>query len=333
MFWIVIGVLLLIELGVAVYLWMDTAPEESKTALDRRYKDLDNLHERSKKEVRGVYDPENPTDIKRLTSDYLLNEKWKATLQPALDAYNRQIADIRKELAARSVDLHRIITASDDLFRWDEAYKAESAALLKRLVDVKGVVIPPGIKAEQLATNRPLRDAVGLYSKDDAATERSRHPLLTTRLRIMQAIAKVVEEVKVEIKANPVIAGTKLSEPPTEPVGAAFAGVNWHEDGAGEAKRLSGETAGYATAIPLRITLHGTTAALVAVLARIEAMGRPIVSVVGSELRNRGDWKPLDRKDKPYEPMVLNLELVVLDCSAADKPEEQAEKKTEETSK
>lgn len=330
LFWIIVGVLLLIELGVATMMWMDEGPEESKRALDRQFKVLVDLERRAREEVRGVYDPENPADIKRLTDDYLINEKWKSTLQPTLDAYNKQITDIRKELAARSTVLHKAVAPSDDLFRWDEAYKEASSAVLKRLLDAKGVVVPPGSRPDQLTTNRPLRDMAGLYTKDEAATDRARHAVLTARLRIIEAIAKMVEEAQVEVKANPVIATTKLSDLPTDPVGAAFAGIDWMEDSSGQEKTFSGETAEFATAIPLRITLQGTTAALVAVQARIEAMGTPVVSVVGGELRNRGDWKPLDRKDKPYEPVLLRLELVVLDCTKADKPAEPTEDKKPE---
>lgn len=324
LFWIAVGVLLLIELVLALTMWLDDGPEKSKQALDKQFKSLKGLNERAQNDVKGLYDPENPIDIKKLTNDYLLNEKWKSTLQPALSTYNQQIVDIRKELAARSAELHQKIASGDDQFRWDETYKEMSAALLKRLVDVKGVVVPAGVKPEQLATNRVLRDAVGLYTKDEAVTDRAKHALLTTRLRVMEAIAKVVEEVKVEVVSNPVISGGKISETPNEPAGAAFAGVDWmtEDSSSTDAKKFSGETAAFATAIPLRLTLQGTTAALVAVQARIETLGRPVVSVVGGELRNRGDWKPLDRKDKPYEPMVLKLELVILDCTKAANPEE-----------
>lgn len=317
LWWIILGSVLLIELGTATWIWLDEEPETSKAKIDRQFSVLENLNGRAKAEVHGLYDPENRKDIDSLTQEYLLNAKWKKALEPALNDYNKQIKDIYKELAARSELLHKPVFDSEDTFRWDVAYEEQSVAVLRRLIAAKGIVIPSGTKVELLQSNRAIRDMIGLYTKEGTTTATTMHSLYSTRLRIIESLADIVEKTRVDVRANPVVATTPLSIPPSEAVGAAIEAVEWSEENSGSTKKLTGTLAESATAIPVRVTFQGSTSALMAVQARVEALGKPVVCVVGTELKNRGDWKPLERKDKPYEPMVLKLDVLVLDFTKA----------------
>ena len=70
-FWIVAGVIIVVELGlIGFYSPTDAdgnTPEQVKNTLDNDFKKLQDLYDRAGREPKGVYDPENPTDIANLT--------------------------------------------------------------------------------------------------------------------------------------------------------------------------------------------------------------------------------------------------------------------------
>jgi len=317
LFWIVIGVVLLIELGVATYWWMDEGPETAKKALDVQFKKLTDLNTRAQRTPSGVYDPEKAEDIRRLTQDYLLTVKWKAALQPVVEAYEKQIEAIHKELASRSKLLHQPIAASDDLFAWDEAYKRQSAAVLARLAKANALVLPDNVKVEELETNQALRDVAGLYTKGGVTTKAEDHGQLTLRLRIIERLTDLIEKARAPVLVNPAVATIQA---PAEAVGTAIVAVEWNSDrnGVSTSKRLSGATAKYADATPVRLTLQGPASALIAMQAALECLNRPVACVVGGSLGSRGNWKAGDRKDRAFEPMVGKYDVVILDFTKAE---------------
>jgi hypothetical protein len=319
LFWIVIGVVLLIELGIATSLWLDEGPETAKKKLDTQYKLLTDLDRRAHNVPSFVFDPEKSEDIAKLTNDYLLTEKWEGALKPNVEIYGKQIAAIHAELADRSKILHEpILEGSDeDLFKWDETYKRQSAAVLDRLLKLNAVEIPEGVKVEDLEGNKSLRDVAGLYTKGVDSTSREQHAVITTRLRIIERIADIIAKSRAKVMPSPVV--TTMAAP-TEPIGTAIAGFTWAGEGAGgssQIKALSGDAAKYADAITFKLTIQGPASAISAVEAALECYARPVMVVAGGSLGTRGNWRAGDRKDKPFEPMAASYDLVVLDFTKA----------------
>ena len=317
LFWILVGAALLIELGVATWFYLDEAPESAKKNLDGKFKNLTELDTRARNVPQGVYDPENPQDIEKLTSLYLVNPRWKDKLLPNVQNYGKQIELIHQEMAARSDILHKAVADGKDLYAWDQAYKQQSAEVLERLK--KAGANPPAIKFEQPETNKVLRDAAGLHTKGDTATSAEEHALYTKRLRILESLVEVIEKTRAEVKSNPALpAAPSLSQ--GDPQGVALTEVTWGDEpgasGSG-GKKLSGETATYADSLPVQISLEGPASALMAVQAKIECLAKPLVVVTGGSLGNRGAWKANERKNKPFEPMVCKLGLLVLDFTKA----------------
>jgi hypothetical protein len=323
LFWIIAAVLFLAVL--IVFFTVEPSdeqgktPEEVKQKLDADFEKLKELEGRAKRgNPVGVFDPENQTDIKKLTDDYLLTERWKNELEPKVQTYDKEYAEIKKDLAERSAILLAPIFDSTDLLAWYTAYEGKTKEVLLSLINAKALAMPDdlgapaaGAKTEEpsLETNERIRSVAGFYTRQSTMPEATLHARLTKRFRIIEKLAEVLINTRAKPLPNPVIASAKTTLP--DALGAQLAAVDWKNvDPA-----LKGDLANYATATEVVITLRGTSSALLAAEAAIEKVASPVMVVTGGSLVNKAGYKPGDRKMVAYDPLVSRLTIVVFDFS------------------
>lgn len=315
-FWIVCGVIVVIELGLILF-WPITdengkTPEEVKIQLDNDFKKLTDLHTRAGNTPTGVFDAENPNDIKRLTEEYLLTPKWKGVLQPHVDKYNQQLGAIRKDLATRSSILHEPVADSGDLFAWYNAYIGKTKEVMIALRNAKALIIDEANKDDtDFENGSRIRGQVGFFTKVEMTPPVTEHPVLTARFRIMQKITEALIASGSSSLPNPAVKTGREADLETKRP-AFITGVEWRRSGDPN-KTLSAPFSDIADAHELSLSLEGTTSALVSAEAAIEAISDPVMIVVGGTLLDR-DEKPAGvRKNVADEPMLLKLTITVLD--------------------
>lgn len=330
-FWIVAGVIVVIELGV-LFLYSPTdangrTPEQVKSALDEDFKKLEDLYERAGRVPTGVYDPENPTDIANLTTQYLLTPRWKSVLQPHVDRYTVQLGDVRKDLAERSAVLHQPVAESGDLFAWYGAYTGKTKEVLLKLRNAKALAKLADEKPEDLdlENSHRARKRAGFFTKDTKTPEASEHALLTTRFRIMEAVSEAVMGAKAKVAASPVVKTVRDADLAV-PACAAIADVEWKQLGDPD-KALGGGLETQAVPYELVLTLEGSASTLLAATSAIERIVQPITVVIGGSLGGRqlnqsnGAYQPGERKAAANETMVAKLNVVILDFTKITKAE------------
>lgn len=316
-FWIVCGVIVVIELGLIAF-WpivdeKDRTPEEVKSQLDSDFQKLEDLHKRAGNTPTGVFDAENPDDIKRLTKDYLLTPKWKSVLQPHVDKYNQQLGAIRKDLANRSSILREPVADSGDLFAWYNAYVGKTKEVMIALRNGKALIVDETRREDtDFENGTQIRDRVGFYTKIEKTPEASEHPKLTARFRIMQKISSALLAATSNSLPNPAVKTDREADL-EEKLPANITGVEWKSTD--PSKVLSGAIAETADAHEFTLSLTGTTSALIAAEAAIEAISDPVMIVVGGTLSARGSQPVGARKGKSDEPMNLKLTIAVIDFS------------------
>jgi len=315
-FWIVCGSIVVIELGLLAF-WPiaddgGRSPEEVKSALDSDFKKLDDLHKRAGSSPTGVFDAENPDDIKRLTNNYLLTPKWKGVLQPHVDKYNQQLSAIRKDLGKRSTILREPVADSGDLFAWYNAYVGKTKEVMIALRNGKALIIDEMKKEDaDFENSASIRTQVGFYTKVERTPEATEHPGLTARFRIMQKISEALLASGSNSLPNPAVKTGREAEL-EEKRPASIKGAEWKRSG-DPSKVLNGPIAEIADAHELTLTLTGTTSALVAAEAAIEAISEPVMIVAGGKLEARPHPGVGGRKGLIDEPMTLTLTLAVID--------------------
>ncbi len=318
---------------------------EVKAQLDSKVKGFANLVKRARKgdPVGGPpWDPVIDAEIQRLTNDYLLTPRWAKEIEPNVIKYRQQLKDIQTDLVARSKNLHEPISENRDLLAWFTAYQAQTAQFVTQLRDANCLVVPEDTRTAQTtglqppgdlatvggasahednpldpATGATLRGVLGLFTRTGPLPPADEHAQLTTRFRIIQALGRVVLASAADARPNPVVDPDQTVRRP-----AAIAGLEWARD----TEPLLGVTASYATYIRLTLTLHGTESSLLATLAGLESLERPIAIVAGSTL-TRQDRLPAGRRrtvDAAGEPAAavaeLKVDLVVLDYSKMPDP-------------
>ena len=313
LFWIISGVVVLIELGLIFFYPLTDqngkTPEEVKTTLDAAFKELADLHKRAGQEPKGVYDPEDPRDIEKLTKLYLLTPKWKGVLQPHVDKYIQQLAEIKKDLASRSVVLHQAISENADRFAWYTAYVGKTKEVLLSLRKAKALWTSDDMKPEDLdfESGTRVRAQVGFYTKLADFPEVGEHPQITARFRILEKVAEALIATRVTTLPNPVTQA-ELGDGDC----AMIAGAEWKVGGDPE-KLLGDAMATTASGYELTLTLHGSASALIAAEGAIERIGSPVLVVVGGTLGQRQGLKAGERKGVPNEVLVSRLTIVALD--------------------
>ncbi|MBA3685684.1 MAG: hypothetical protein H0W72_10665, partial [Planctomycetes bacterium] len=344
-YWIACGIALLVLIIVA-FVWTPSDaqlgdPYAVKKTLDTEYAKLEKLDKRAKKgDPAGVFDAENKQDIDKLTNDYLLTGKWLDVLTPHVSKYEQQLGGIQKDLIERSAPLHQEVSANHDLLGWYIAYENKTGALVTQLLEAKAIVLPErvgggaapkatgvGVPAggpagagataavakdvqRDPATDAPLRDTVGLFTRGETHPAAEEHPSLTTRFRIVERIAQVVLASAAESLPNPVIdPELRVSSAP------AFVRFEW----AAGSEALQPPVGNYATSQRCSVTFQGSESALLALMAGLESMEKPVVIVLGSTLSRRersraGAHALKDAAREPrVAPMALTVDLAVLD--------------------
>ena len=328
-FWIVAGVIVLVELGLlGLYAPTDAdgrTPEQVKGALDEDFKKLQDLYDRAGREPKGVYDPENPTDIANLTTQYLLTPRWKGVLQPLVDKYEAQLGDVRKDLAERSAPLHLPVAESGDLFAWYGAYTGKTKEVLLKLRNAKALARLADEKPEDLdlENSQRARRRAGFFTKDTKTPEVGEHALLTTRFRIMEALSEAVIGGKAKAVTSAVVKTGRDGDLAAS-ASAAIADVEWKQLGDPD-KALGGGLETQATPYELVLTLEGSASALLAATSAIERISQPVTVVIGGSLGGRqlnqgnSSYLPGERKMAANETMVAKLNVVVLDFTKITK--------------
>jgi len=146
-FWIVCGLLLLVELVVFIVVSPSAngkSPTEIKSLLDDQKKTLDKLRTQA---ANGhpddhPFNPLDPTDMATLKTKWLPTRAWQPGLSDLLNQYQGQMNDILAYLDKRSAPLHRPISTEQDGFHWYEAYAKATGDLLESLYTQKCLVVP-----------------------------------------------------------------------------------------------------------------------------------------------------------------------------------------------
>ena len=319
-FWIVCGAIIVIELGLITF-WpiadeSGRTPEDVKSALDNDFKKLEDLARRASNSPLGVFDVENPEDIKRLTKDYLLTPKWEGVLQPHVKKYSENLTAIRKDLAKRSSILREPVADSGALFAWYNAYVGKTKEVMIALRNGKALLIDETKKDEvDFENGAAIRSKVGFYTKVNSTPEAIEHPRLTAQFRIMQKISEALVASGSNSLPNPAIKSEGAGGLDEKRPAYIGSDVVWKRSDT-PSKVLSGPIAEIADAHELTLTLTGTTSALVAAEAAIEAISEPVMIVAGGKLTARGNNLGAGaRKGLIDEPMNLEITIVVIDFS------------------
>ena len=351
-FWIVSGVLLLVLLILGLFVLTPTDESidgtsrdayEVKGLLDSETTKLQQLSARAKRgDPNRVFDPQVQGDIDTLTKDYLLTEAWKGVIDPHVEKYELQLKLLRQDLIDRSAGLRKEIGPDRGKLPWYTAYQAATADLITRLRAAKALQVDetpsrsaaaatpapaarpttgPGAATASSAGEDPLdpksgsriRDVLGFVTTT-SLPEQTEHPLLTTRFRVVEAVAGAVLASEAEALPNPLVG-------PTSPVRSPAAIVGWEWKRQDGPDALDGAIAEYATPVRCTVRLRGTESALLAALARLESLDRPVLIVLGSTLSRierspAGSRKPLlANGDAVVAPAALTVDLLILDFS------------------
>ncbi len=354
LFWVVIGLVLLVELT----WWILSIPDidavgnkadaqKAKKTLDAEYLHLEELDKRAKSgSPTGVFDAEKAADIKNLTDNYLITPEWKKILDPHVKRYDEQLLAIKTHLASRSKGLRRPIADSGNKFEWYTAYQNATEAQLKLLYEANALVMPStkaGSKTTAAATNmtppggtpaaavaQPIaaatgpdfatdaavRSLAGFFTKGADLPEPTQHDQLTRQFRTMERIIAVILSTTASDRPNPLAA---VDEVPVASH-AAMAGVSWTSSQAAVDTTIGGDAGRYATGWRLTLTLHGPLSAVLSAMAALEhphETNSPLMEVVSAQVTRKGSFVSGERKDTGSESVVARIELLVLDFTDA----------------
>jgi hypothetical protein len=158
-----------------------------------------------------------------------------------------------------------------------------------------------------------VRARVGFFTKVEKTPEKEEHPSLTARFRIMQRISQVLIASGSNALPNPAVkTGRENDLEDKRP--ARITGVEWKRS-SDPTRTLSAPFSDVADAHELLLIMEGSASALVSAQAAIEGISDPVMIVTGGSLNARGEQAAGVRKGVADEPLVLRLNLVVLDFS------------------
>ena len=155
LFWIVCGVIILIELVLLLFISPSgkdgqSTPTAVKGVLDDKSRDLEKLYQKAKNGSPSgrEFDAENPKDIEDLAGKdplWLSTPAWKPVLEPHLSNYSSQLGKIHDYLLSRSQSLHKPIASDKSTkFDWYIQYEAATAELLQKLYDNQCLLLAKG---------------------------------------------------------------------------------------------------------------------------------------------------------------------------------------------
>lgn len=344
LFWIVAGVVLvLILVGAWVFApsgqWNGSSVDayQAKDALDgqsTQFKDL--VRRVGKGDPILPVDPVVPGEVDRLIKDHLLTQGWEPVINATVSDYGKQLQALRTDLVNRSKVLHEPVGDPRNLLGWYTAYREKTGAFVASLRDAGCLVLPRTSVPRSLGTGAmapaagagddpldpssgaAIRGVLGLFTQNTTGElpPADLHPQLTSRFRIVEAIGRVLLASAVETRENPIIDFKGSVATP-----AAIASLDWSSDN----KPLEGDTGKFSTYIRLTIQLQGTESALLAALAGLESLEKPIGIVVSSTLSRQerlasGERLTGNGDDFRAAPANLSVDLMILDYSQMPDP-------------
>jgi hypothetical protein len=332
LFWIICGVVLVAIIAAWLLLVPTDQARESKNKLDQQSKDLKELEKRAERgDPPGLFDAENPADTQRLANDYLITESWKRVLQPHVEKYEKQLADIKSQLIGRGAYLHKPVTATKNVLEWYSDYIKASEALIVRLREA-GCMKRAGENDVVNASNESpaaVRSTIGLYTKSGTFPDPREHAQLTARLRAMELVADRLIAARVAVADNPVVGPTGPSVDRAT-ASAVIASVEWvggGTDGDSGMRQLATAISSQVMtrAIGLRLTLDGPLSAVLAVSANLERNAeadRPLIAITSANLSRRETATVGERYDVADDNvhLVVSLELIEFAEAGADAP-------------
>lgn len=218
LFWVVIGAVVLVEVVVFVLALPDVdvigdlnGARETKSTLDKDYKQLEDLAVRAKEGIPpGQFDAEQPAEIDNLVKKYLITPAWKPVLERQVEDYRKTSGAIQSYLAQRSKPLLRHVADTEDKLEWYTAYQKETVELLRTLHAERRLQLPEqpateGVAAEpDFSDDARVREVIGLYTKPGDFPDTKEHPQITGRLRAVEQITAALRRAKTQVVANPV---------------------------------------------------------------------------------------------------------------------------------
>ncbi len=323
LFWIICGVILIAIVATWLLLVPTSTARESKNMLDQQSKALKELEKRADRgDPPGLFDAENPDDTQRLANDYLITESWKRVLQPHVEKYEKQLADIKAQLFGRARWMHKPVTSTKNVLEWYSVYIAASEALIVRLREAGCMKRAAATDVINASNESPatVRASIGLYTKSGTFPDPREHAQLTARLRAMELVADRLISARVAIADNPVVGPTGPSDERAT-ASAVVASVEWvggSADSAAGMRQLTTAVSGQvmAHAIGLRLTLDGPLSALLAVSANLERNAetdKPLIAITTASLSRRESALAGERYDAADDNMHLIASLEVIE--------------------
>lgn len=328
LFWIICGVVLVAIIAAWLLLVPTTTARDSKNKLDQQSKDLKELEKRADRgDPPGLFDAENPDDTQRLANDYLITESWKRVLQPHVEKYEKQLADIKAQLFGRAAWMHKPVTSTKNVLEWYSAYITASEALIVRLREAGCMKRAAETDVINASNESPttVRASIGLYTKSGTFPDPREHAQLTARLRAMELVADRLIAARVAIADNPVVGptGPRVDRATASAVIASVEWVGGSNTADGEAGMRLLTTAissqVMARAIGLRLTLDGPLSALLAVTANLERNAetdKPLIAITSTSLSRRESALAGERYDVADDNMRLVTSLEVIEFAA-----------------
>ncbi len=297
LFWWVCGALLLVLLILmVVYTPSDesgAAPEDVKSTLDTQVKKLDTLHKLAITPLQGTFDLEDPVAFKDLTTKYLITERWKGVLDPAVEQYQEQLDLIAKDLAERSAPLNAKLVDTPSNIEWQNRYLDETENLLKRLDEAGQMVVPEAkVGAKDTAADDSARfredDKVrrigGFETPRGTPFGEEQRAQLTARLAIARAVIETLMRIEAAVEPNPAVNrtsdGTVVSGlPPQKP---KLVAIEWapRDESLKDGPLKDRIRKTYLATIKLQ----GAESALLATIAALEQVRTPVAVVAGARL-------------------------------------------------
>lgn len=321
----------------------DQTVAETKDAADRAYQqEIEDLSSRAQRTLeRGdgpvpatPRSPENPEHVAEILNNFVVSDKWNRQFQAVVDDYRDQLTRIGDDLVERSQPLAAPVSESTDPGTWYQAYLAASIGVLTDALEADAIIVDdaPGGEAGatgglggpgaavggwtriQLEENESLRSILGLYTKGTAFPGPSEHERLTLELRIAELLLDTVIRAEGETLPNPnVDQDSDLGIAQATGVhGARIVRLAFGRRQASD--RMPG-----AELQRFTLTLRGSPAALLATLARIDSLSKPVTVRLGVEwgqpgtleTRSTGGFAPRSRRS--FEPAPADAGDSILD--------------------
>ncbi len=327
LFWIICGAILVAILATWMFLVPTAEARDSKTRLDQQSKDLKELGKRAQRgDPDGQFDAETAADTQRLAEDYLITDSWKSVLQPHVEKYEKQLADIRTQLVGRGSWLHLPVSTNKGFREWYREYVKASEALIGRLRE-SGCMKPAGTSDVLSAIGESpaaVRASIGLFTESGSYPDPRQHARLTAQLRAMELVAERLIAARVAVADNPVIGATGPKADRSASC-AVIAKVEWVKDSADGGTGLRQLSTAVSSqvlvrAIGLRLTLEGPLSALLAASATLERNAqtdRPLIALTSANLTRRESSLVGERYDVADDTVRLEAALDIIEFAEA----------------